>query len=339
MPEICGLMYARRPPSVTSGSARSMYTAAGTCSTSTCRRDAVSSTSRVRRSRVAAEPRRRRSRTTAAPTTTPRAMRTPTAMMVLDSGLDPASVRPRIARAPRSSAPTNKPTARRPSGTPNLRVGPSTWQPYVRGPAPTTTESDQSPVLRSNAGRGAGQSPRAQRDPGLIRTNPRPWYGFRGEGANHPVRLGGVPVPGGTVIVIVVIGLAVLLSLRILLVVPTWVRRVRRPETRAIRVVGVGGGGNNAVDRMVTAGVRDVSFVGFNTDAQALRRSTAAMKIRIGQETTGGLGSGGDPRVGRRAAEEDAKWIASALAGADLVFVTAGLGRRTGSGAGPNLAP
>jgi len=140
------------------------------------------------------------------------------------------------------------------------------------------------------------------------------------------------------VIVIVVIGLAVLLSLRILWVVPTWVRRVRRPETRAIRVVGVGGGGNNAVDRMVTAGIRDVSFVGFNTDAQALRRSTAAMKIRIGQETTGGLGSGGDPDVGRRAAEEDAKWIASALAGADLVFVTAGLGGGTGSGAAPIVA-
>jgi cell division protein FtsZ len=147
-----------------------------------------------------------------------------------------------------------------------------------------------------------------------------------------------VPVPVETVVVNVVVGLAVLLSLRILWVVPAWVRRVRRPETRAIRVAGVGGGGNNAVDRMVRAGIHAVSFVGFNTDAQALRRSTAGMKIRIGQATTGGLGSGGDPDVGRQAAEEDEKWIASALAGADLVFVTAGLGGGTGSGAAPIVA-
>jgi cell division protein FtsZ len=146
-----------------------------------------------------------------------------------------------------------------------------------------------------------------------------------------------VPVPG-EVVVVVLIGLAVLLSLRILWVVPGRVRRIRRPETRAIRVVGVGGGGNNAVDRMVAAGIRAVSFVGFNTDAQALRRSTAGLKIRIGDATTGGLGSGGDPDVGRRAAEEDAEWIARAVAGADLVFVTAGLGGGTGSGAAPIVA-
>jgi cell division protein FtsZ len=146
-----------------------------------------------------------------------------------------------------------------------------------------------------------------------------------------------VPEPG-VIAVIVVIGIAVLLSLRILWVVPPWVRRFRRPEARAIRVVGVGGGGNNAVDRMVSAGIRPVSFVGFNTDAQALRRSTAGLKIRIGEATTGGLGSGGDPDVGRRAAEEDAEWIAKAVAGADLVFVTAGLGGGTGSGAAPIVA-
>jgi cell division protein FtsZ len=138
--------------------------------------------------------------------------------------------------------------------------------------------------------------------------------------------------------VVVVIGVAVLLSLRILMVVPVWVRRFRRPETRAICVVGVGGGGNNAVDRMVRAGIRAVRFVGFNTDAQALRRSTAGLKVRIGDATTGGLGSGGDPEVGRRAAEEDAEWIARAVAGADLVFVTAGLGGGTGSGAAPIVA-
>ena len=146
-----------------------------------------------------------------------------------------------------------------------------------------------------------------------------------------------MPFPG-EVVVVVLIGLVVLLSLRIMLAVPGWVRHVRRPESRAIRVVGVGGGGNNAVDRMVSAGIRDVSFVGFNTDAQALRRSTAGLKIRIGEATTGGLGSGGDPDVGRRAAEEDAEWIGKAVAGADLVFVTAGLGGGTGSGAAPIVA-
>jgi len=146
-----------------------------------------------------------------------------------------------------------------------------------------------------------------------------------------------VPEPG-VIAVVVVIGIAVLLSLRIGLVVPGWVRQFRQPEKRAICVVGVGGGGNNAVDRMVRAGIRPVSFVGFNTDAQALRRSTAGLKIRIGDATTGGLGSGGDPEVGRRAAEEDAEWIGKAVAGADLVFVTAGLGGGTGSGAAPIVA-
>jgi cell division protein FtsZ len=149
--------------------------------------------------------------------------------------------------------------------------------------------------------------------------------------------VGGVPVPGEIVVAVVAIGV-VLLTLRILWVVPGWVRHVRRPETRAIRVVGVGGGGNNAVDRMVGAGIGAVSFVGFNTDAQALRRSKAGLKIRIGETTTGGLGSGGDPEVGRRAAEEDAEWIGKAVADADLVFVTAGLGGGTGSGAAPIVA-
>jgi cell division protein FtsZ len=81
-----------------------------------------------------------------------------------------------------------------------------------------------------------------------------------------------------------------------------------------------------------------VSFIAFNTDAQALRRSNARSKLRIGDETTGGLGAGGDPDVGRRAAEEDEKWIAKAIAGADLLFVTAGLGGGTGSGATPIVA-
>jgi cell division protein FtsZ len=146
-----------------------------------------------------------------------------------------------------------------------------------------------------------------------------------------------VPAPG-EIVAIVVIGLVVLLSLRLMIAVPGWVRLGRRPETRAIRVVGVGGGGSNAVDRMVLAHIRGVSFVACNTDAQALRTSTADTKIRIGDGITGGLGSGGDPEIGRRAAEEDEDKIARAVAGADLVFVTAGLGGGTGSGAAPIVA-
>ena len=120
--------------------------------------------------------------------------------------------------------------------------------------------------------------------------------------------------------------------------IPGWVRRARRPEARAIRVVGVGGGGSNAVDRMVGSRIRGVGFVACNTDAQVLRRSTAETRIRIGDSITGGLGSGGDPEIGRRAAEEDAGRVARAVAGADLVFVTAGLGGGTGSGAAPMCA-
>ena len=146
-----------------------------------------------------------------------------------------------------------------------------------------------------------------------------------------------MPFPG-EIAVVVAIGVAVLVTLRLLVAVPGWLRRTRRPEARAIRVVGVGGGGNNAVDRMVRAGIRGVDFVGFNTDAQALRRSTAGTKLRIGEATTGGLGAGGDPEVGRAAAEEDAEWIGKAVSGADLVFVTAGLGGGTGSGAAPIVA-
>lgn len=143
---------------------------------------------------------------------------------------------------------------------------------------------------------------------------------------------------GEILVVVVITGLVVLLSLRILITVPGLVRRVHRPEARSIRVVGVGGGGSNAVDRMVRARIRAVSFVACNTDAQALRRSSAETKIRIGDAITGGLGSGGDPEIGRQAAEADEARIARAVAGADLVFVTAGLGGGTGSGAAPIVA-
>jgi cell division protein FtsZ len=112
----------------------------------------------------------------------------------------------------------------------------------------------------------------------------------------------------------------------------------RQVEARSIRVIGVGGGGGNAVDAMIRARTGGVEFVACNTDAQALRRSLAGRRIRIGQAITGGLGTGGDPDVGRRAAEEDAHKIADALRGSDMVFITAGLGGGTGSGAAPVVA-
>lgn len=147
-----------------------------------------------------------------------------------------------------------------------------------------------------------------------------------------------MPGPGELAIIVVIGVIAALLLVRILVGVRGWARQTQRPETRAIRVVGVGGGGSNAVDRMVAARIRGVSFVACNTDAQALRRSGAGTKLRIGDAITRGLGSGGDPEVGRRAAEEDRARIAHAVGGADLVFVTAGLGGGTGSGAAPIIA-
>ena len=141
-----------------------------------------------------------------------------------------------------------------------------------------------------------------------------------------------------TFLQLVILVLAGLLVVRVLLALPGLVRRGRHPEARAILVVGVGGGGGNAVDRMADAGIPGVGFVVCNTDAQALRESLAGTRIRIGDAVTHGLGSGGDPDVGRKAAEEDAEKIGRALAGADLVFVTAGLGGGTGSGATPIVA-
>ena len=129
-----------------------------------------------------------------------------------------------------------------------------------------------------------------------------------------------------------------LLIMRVAMSLPGWITRRRRPETRSILVVGVGGGGGNAIDRMVEAGTPGVGFVACNTDAQALRRSLAGTRIRIGDAITHGLGAGGDPSVGQRAAEADQDHIARALAGANLVFVTAGLGGGTGSGAAPIVA-
>ena len=111
------------------------------------------------------------------------------------------------------------------------------------------------------------------------------------------------------------------------------------PKTNAkIKVIGIGGGGGNAVNRMISAGVEGVEFVVANTDLQALQMSHAPVKIQLGTKLTNGLGAGANPEVGRRGALEDADKIIEALEGADMVFVTAGLGGGTGTGAAPIIA-
>ena len=106
----------------------------------------------------------------------------------------------------------------------------------------------------------------------------------------------------------------------------------------SIKVVGCGGGGTNAVNRMVEAGLRGVEFIAINTDRQALALSGAQTKIQIGEKLTKGLGAGATPEIGKKAAEESREEIAQALKGADLVFVTAGMGGGTGTGAAPIVA-
>ena len=114
---------------------------------------------------------------------------------------------------------------------------------------------------------------------------------------------------------------------------------IRETESFArIKVVGVGGGGCNAVDRMIEAGLKGVDFIAVNTDAQALLRSQAPIQVRVGDKLTRGLGSGGDPSVGKSAAEESADDLYEVLKGADMVFITAGIGGGTGTGASPVVA-
>ncbi len=110
------------------------------------------------------------------------------------------------------------------------------------------------------------------------------------------------------------------------------------PHGARIKVIGVGGGGNNAVNRMIAAHVEGVEFIAANTDAQALQLSSAPVKLQLGVKLTSGLGAGANPDVGRRAALEDSDKIIEALEGADMVFVTAGLGGGTGTGAAPVIA-
>ena len=108
--------------------------------------------------------------------------------------------------------------------------------------------------------------------------------------------------------------------------------------TATIKVIGVGGAGNNAVNRMIEAGIRNVEFIAVNTDRQTLNESKANSKIQIGEKLTRGLGAGANPDIGAQAAEESRAEIAEALKGADMVFVTAGMGGGTGTGAAPVVA-
>jgi cell division protein FtsZ len=105
-----------------------------------------------------------------------------------------------------------------------------------------------------------------------------------------------------------------------------------------IKVIGVGGGGSNAVNRMVESGMKNVEFINVNTDAQALHQSKAEIKLQIGEKLTRGLGAGANPEIGKKAAEESRDMITNALQGADMVFVTAGMGGGTGTGAASVIA-
>jgi cell division protein FtsZ len=105
-----------------------------------------------------------------------------------------------------------------------------------------------------------------------------------------------------------------------------------------IKVIGVGGGGNNAVNRMIDEGVRGVTFISVNTDKQALYTSKAEIKFQIGEKLTNGLGAGSKPEIGEKAAEENKADIADLVTGADMVFITAGMGGGTGTGAAPYIA-
>src|SRR5512136_814887 len=110
-----------------------------------------------------------------------------------------------------------------------------------------------------------------------------------------------------------------------------------RPQT-VIKVVGLGGGGSNAVNRMIELGVNGVEFIACNTDHQALSSSLAQCQVALGPRTTRGLGAGGDPSIGRAAAEESARELAEAMQHADMVFLAAGMGGGTGTGAIPVAA-
>ncbi|MGC8720691.1 MAG: cell division protein FtsZ, partial [Thermodesulforhabdaceae bacterium] len=105
-----------------------------------------------------------------------------------------------------------------------------------------------------------------------------------------------------------------------------------------IKVLGIGGAGNNAINNMISSGLRGVEFIAANTDAQVLKRCLAPIKIQLGVQLTRGLGAGGNPEIGAKAAEEDIERIKEAVEGSDMVFITAGLGGGTGTGGAPVVA-
>ena len=113
---------------------------------------------------------------------------------------------------------------------------------------------------------------------------------------------------------------------------------INEQESAQIKVIGIGGGGCNAVNRMIESGLKGVSFMAINTDKQALKGSNAEMKLQIGEKMTRGLGAGGNPETGQRSAEENIEDVAKFMMGADMVFVTAGMGGGTGTGAAPIVA-
>ena len=106
----------------------------------------------------------------------------------------------------------------------------------------------------------------------------------------------------------------------------------------SIKVVGIGGGGGNAVNRMIEEGLGGVEFIAINTDSQALLLSKAKTRVRIGDKLTRGLGAGGNPEIGRKAAEESADELYEVLRGADMIFITCGMGGGTGTGGAPVVA-
>src|SRR5213082_3611809 len=108
--------------------------------------------------------------------------------------------------------------------------------------------------------------------------------------------------------------------------------------TAKIKVIGVGGGGGNAVNRMIQAGIKGIEFLVANTDVQAMRTSLASNKIQLGAKLTKGLGAGANPEIGKQAALEDTDRILEALSGADMIFITTGMGGGTGTGAAPIIA-
>jgi cell division protein FtsZ len=112
----------------------------------------------------------------------------------------------------------------------------------------------------------------------------------------------------------------------------------RAEMSAKLKVIGIGGAGGNAINTMVSAGLAGVDFISINTDAQALEQNLAQQRVQIGSQLTQGLGAGANPEIGRKAIEEDRDEVARVLAGSDMVFVTAGMGGGTGTGAAPVVA-